>query len=48
MKSFLQDVQRVRFQADYDEQSVNKKDASQALRRAREFIEAVKREVGKK
>lgn len=48
LSSFLQDVQRIRFQADYDEQSVNKKDASQALRRAREFIESVKREVDKK
>jgi uncharacterized protein (UPF0332 family) len=48
LKSALQDVQEIRFKADYKEDSVTRKEGNKALRTAILFLEVVGRRVNPK
>lgn len=47
IKSYLMDLQRMRNKADYTSDTISKKIANRQLTKAKEFVEAIKKEMSK-
>ena len=47
LKSYLPDLQRVRDDADYELKSVSKKEAFKQLKKAKDFVETIAKEIEK-